>query len=262
MIDANGHQRLTIKDEDLRGDLNQDGTADAVVVFVYEGGGSGVFNYLAAVLNERGEPRHVATVRLGDRVEIRSLSLKNGRITVRLVVQGDDDPLCCPSVRVERVFKLVGDKFVELAGALKEIGPLFHPPRVHANSGLEPIPVEEVLPIQGKSCGCIAFPRRGPLLPTNVIMSSGSYEGPHLIRSEGVTLSFARAGPPQGKRTFVNKFVAKEMSLISRTREVNYQQACAEYPDPPTEGSCFVGSLTLRADKKSSSVEIVQVCGC
>ena len=131
-----------------------------------------------------------------------------------------------------------------------------------ANSAFEPIPVDEVLPIQGESCGCISFPSSGPLLQTNIVMSSGSYDGPHLMRYEGNTLSFSRVGPPQGKRNFINKYVAGETTLISRTHEVKYHQVCSAYPDPPTEGSCFAGTLTIRTGKKSSILKIVQVCGC
>lgn len=131
-----------------------------------------------------------------------------------------------------------------------------------ATSGFEPLPVEEVLPIQGNSCGCISLPSKGPLHQTNIVMSSGSYDGPHLLRYEGSTLSFSRAGPPQGKRIFTNKYVAGQFVLTSRTREVNYHQVCSAYPDPPTEGSCFAGSLTIRSGKKTSAIKIIQVCGC
>lgn len=131
-----------------------------------------------------------------------------------------------------------------------------------ASSGFESIPVDEVLPIQGKSCGCISFPSTGPLLQTNIVMSSGSYDGPHLIRYEGTTLSFSRAGPPQGKRNFINKYVTGKSTLISRTHEVHYQQVCSTYPDPPAEGSCFAGSLTIRTGEKSATLKIVQLCGC
>jgi len=101
-----GSQSITILDQGVRGDLNGDGIQDAVVLLVYWRGGTGVFDYLAAVLNDHGNPRHVSSVKLGDRVEIRSLKLKNGQITAKLTVQGWNDPLCCPTKRITKRFVL------------------------------------------------------------------------------------------------------------------------------------------------------------
>jgi len=114
---AQGRQSLTVLDLNLHDDLDGDGLPDAVVQLVYWGGGSGVFNYLAAVINDQGQPLHVASAELGDRVQVKSVTVKNGRITVRLVVQGADDPACCPMVPATRVFSLVKNHLVEVSGA-------------------------------------------------------------------------------------------------------------------------------------------------
>ena len=60
-------------------------------------------------LNEGGQPQHVASAHLGDRVRIEALTIQDGQIVVQLIGHGPDDPLCCPSQRVTRVFRLVGD---------------------------------------------------------------------------------------------------------------------------------------------------------
>jgi hypothetical protein len=111
--DAEGRRSLTVMDLNLRGDLNGDGADDAVMLLVYWGGGSGVFSYLAAVLNDKGQPRHVSSVELGDRVKIKSVRLKRGKITARLVVTGERDAACCPTERITLVFALVNGELVE-----------------------------------------------------------------------------------------------------------------------------------------------------
>jgi uncharacterized Zn-binding protein involved in type VI secretion len=90
---------------------------------VYSGGGSGVFNYLAAVLNERGHPRHLASASLGDRVKVGSIAVSQGRITVDLVVQGENDPLCCPTLPATRTFALTGSSLVEVGGPAAQPSP-------------------------------------------------------------------------------------------------------------------------------------------
>jgi hypothetical protein len=108
-----GKESLTVLDLNARGDLDGDGVPDAAVVLVYWGGGSGVFNYLAAVVNDHGTPRHVASAELGDRVRIDGLSAAGGKVTVTLTVQGPNDPMCCPTQAVTRTFALHGQELVE-----------------------------------------------------------------------------------------------------------------------------------------------------
>jgi hypothetical protein len=76
-------------------------------------GGSGTFYYLAAVVDQNGTPVNVDTVLLGDRVNIQSVAIKSGLITVNMVSSGPNDPMCCPSLEVTLTYKLEGDKLVE-----------------------------------------------------------------------------------------------------------------------------------------------------
>ena len=97
------------------GDLDGDGVEDAAVVLATSGGGSGTFITLEAVINDQGRPNHVASASLGDRVEMKSISIESGVITVDIVTHGPDDPMCCPSLEVTQEYELQGDTLVELS---------------------------------------------------------------------------------------------------------------------------------------------------
>lgn len=97
-----------------RGDLDSDGNDEAVVVLDSWTGGSGVFTYLAVVSGSTGSPRNVATLLLGDRVQLREVRIGNGRIVSELHGPGPDDPSCCPSMNIRQVWKLTGSSLQEM----------------------------------------------------------------------------------------------------------------------------------------------------
>ena len=71
------------------------------------------------MLNRAGTPEHVATEFLGDRIKINSFVAENGQIVLDMVVQGPDDPMCCPTVEKVSRYRLEDGELVE-AGAAKE----------------------------------------------------------------------------------------------------------------------------------------------
>ncbi len=79
-----------------------DGRAVAAVVLVMSGGGSGTFSWLYLAGREGAGARVLADAFLGDRVELSGLSLAGDTVLVKLVTQGPEDPLCCPTMVVER----------------------------------------------------------------------------------------------------------------------------------------------------------------
>jgi hypothetical protein len=79
------------------GNLGGGSEIDAVTVLSWSGGGSGEFSSLVAVLNSGGRLRNSEDLNLGDRVNIRSVTIKNRIVTVDMVAQGPNDPMCCPS---------------------------------------------------------------------------------------------------------------------------------------------------------------------
>jgi hypothetical protein len=88
------------------GDLNGDGSEDAVIILESDPGGSGVFYDLVPVLNQQGQPRALAPLSLGDRVEVNGVTLSEGQVEVRLLKHGPDDPQCCPTLDVTLRYRL------------------------------------------------------------------------------------------------------------------------------------------------------------
>jgi heat shock protein HslJ len=97
------------------GDLNGDGLDDAAVLLAENSGGSGSFVYLAAVVNEDGQPANVATELLGDRARVQSLTIADGTLTVDMVTHGPNDPMCCPSLKALNTYELQGDAWTLLS---------------------------------------------------------------------------------------------------------------------------------------------------
>jgi heat shock protein HslJ len=86
---------------------------DAAAVLIAEnGGGSGVFINLAAIVDQDGTPVHVASAPLGDRVAVQSLAIADNQITVEMLTARPNDPLCCPSQPVTQVYELQDDTLV------------------------------------------------------------------------------------------------------------------------------------------------------
>ena len=96
------------------GDLNGDGVEDAVTLLIENSGGSGVFYYMAAVINQNGQPVNVSTTLLGDRVNVQPFSLQNGEVTVKLITQGPTEPMCCGTLPVTWHYRLQDNKLTQL----------------------------------------------------------------------------------------------------------------------------------------------------
>ncbi|HEY84515.1 MAG TPA: META domain-containing protein [Chloroflexi bacterium] len=95
------------------GDLTGDGVDDAVVFLAEASGGSGVFTYLAAVVDQDGQPVNVASVMVGDRTDINELKIENGEVVAKILTHGPDDPMCCPTRNMIKKFALQGDQLLE-----------------------------------------------------------------------------------------------------------------------------------------------------
>jgi len=95
------------------GDLNGNGGEDAAVILVENSGGSGSFYYLAVVLNQNGVPHNAATIFIGDRAQIKGITLSDDTITLQALTHGPDDGLCCPTVETTLTHRLENGQLVE-----------------------------------------------------------------------------------------------------------------------------------------------------
>jgi len=104
------------KDFYLHGDLDGNGTNEAVVILWATDAGTGSNTYVAVTTRRDGLPVNIGTALIGDRVQLRAGRLENGRIELDLVRQGPDDAACCPGETVTRVWELGADGLVEGVG--------------------------------------------------------------------------------------------------------------------------------------------------
>lgn len=122
-----GSQRLTANMLPLigRGDLDGDGLEDAAVLIGENGGGSGTFVSLYAVLNRDGTVDPAANVLIDDRPRINGVRVENGRIVLDAVIHDADDPMVSPTLSVVQTYSLVegGLEMVRLDSAV-EGGPM------------------------------------------------------------------------------------------------------------------------------------------
>jgi heat shock protein HslJ len=101
------------RDLRLVGDLNGDGTDEAVGFLAYAGGGTGDFLNIAVMARSREGLRQIAATTVGDRVQVRAARIENGAIVLDLVQAGPADAACCPGELATRVWALEGNALVE-----------------------------------------------------------------------------------------------------------------------------------------------------
>ena len=88
------------------GELDGDTTVEAAVVLWTNTGGTGAFVDLAILDARNGKIVNIATRFLGDRLRIHSLNIVDGEIVLDATMHTPDDPMCCPSLRATRRFRL------------------------------------------------------------------------------------------------------------------------------------------------------------
>jgi hypothetical protein len=112
--DRVGGSTFTLHPTHAIGDLDRDGSADAVAIVVEASVGSGSFSYMFAVMNRDGAAVPLGEPEwLGDRTVIERLSIdRNGVISIRYVTHGDDDPACCPTMKIEDRYRVEKGKLI------------------------------------------------------------------------------------------------------------------------------------------------------
>jgi heat shock protein HslJ len=90
----------------ITGDLDGDGTDDAVVLLNYAPGGTGQLLHLAVMTRKKGKIENLATTLIGDRVQIRDVRIEQKRIFVDVIQAGPKDAMCCPGEVTTREWTL------------------------------------------------------------------------------------------------------------------------------------------------------------
>lgn len=98
------------------GELN--GQQAAAVILATNTGGSGVFVDLAVVVEQDGQWVNVAATMLGDRVDVRSLTIEGNQIVVEMVTQGPGEPMCCGTQVVVQTYELQDDQLVQISSEI------------------------------------------------------------------------------------------------------------------------------------------------
>ena len=100
----------------LHGDVDGNGTEDAVVLLWSGSGGSGSFSHLAVMSRDAdGEVVNLGTQDLGDRVKVISAEIEGGQIILNVVQAGPTDAACCPGQKLRRTFAMNGDAMKEFS---------------------------------------------------------------------------------------------------------------------------------------------------
>jgi len=106
-------------------DINKDGKMDAVVILAHTNGGSGTFFELTALVTEKENIKQTNSILLGDRIEIDDIEIvdevsfpsvyfkSSKTIHLKMKTHKPTDPLCCPSIVLEKCF------YLNLANELK-----------------------------------------------------------------------------------------------------------------------------------------------
>jgi len=111
-------QRVTLVPYGVHfGDLDGDGADDAVVFLSENTGGTGDFTYIAAQLNQDGQPVDAGSVWIEDRIQIISVAIEDGQVMLEVTAQGPGDAACCKTHKTQKSYALQGGQLAELPSA-------------------------------------------------------------------------------------------------------------------------------------------------
>jgi hypothetical protein len=91
------------------GDLDHDGTRDAVVL-LEERTRETTILHLAAVVQRAGRVRNMASWRLGEHAQVKSIAIDNGVVMLSLLAMGEGDVPAKPTVKMLLGLKLAGSE--------------------------------------------------------------------------------------------------------------------------------------------------------
>jgi Immunoglobulin-like domain of bacterial spore germination len=96
------------------GDLNADGIDEIVALISENYGGTGVFVFLAVYGTVNGELAFQTSAIVDDRPQLNALSIENNEIFLDATIHGAEEPLCCPTLRTTRHYRLAESGQLEM----------------------------------------------------------------------------------------------------------------------------------------------------
>jgi len=103
------------------GRLTDNASENAAVIYWYNGGGSGCFYQLGAMIMKDGEPLNISSISLGDRVKIKDISISNEAIVLDMFTHGPKDALANPTVRTINKYKLSKNKLSLISSSVARV---------------------------------------------------------------------------------------------------------------------------------------------
>lgn len=88
------------------GDINGDGREEIAALLSENYGGTGTFVFLAVYTQANGVLEFMTSTLVDDRPQILALSIEEGEVFLDAVVHGFEEPLCCPTLRTTRHYRL------------------------------------------------------------------------------------------------------------------------------------------------------------
>ncbi len=104
------HISVSVTDFVTAGDLNADGVDEIAALVSENYGGTGVFVFLTVYTDVNGTPTFFTSAIVDDRPQLNALSIENDEIFLDAVIHGTDEPMCCPTWRTTRHYRLVNDQ--------------------------------------------------------------------------------------------------------------------------------------------------------
>lgn len=104
---------------ELFDDLDGDDDDDAVVFLLKRGGGTANIVFIAAQLNQGGQPVDAGALRL-EEVQVKSASVADGKIVLDVLAAGPGDGDCCVSYKASKTLALQDGKLAEVAAEAGE----------------------------------------------------------------------------------------------------------------------------------------------
>jgi len=101
---------ITVTDHIAVGDVDADGTDEVAALVSENYGGSGVFVFLAIYANVNGKLTFQTSSIVADRPQLNTLSIESGEIFLDAVIHGTDAPMCCPTLKTMRHYRLVDNQ--------------------------------------------------------------------------------------------------------------------------------------------------------